>query len=78
MKINYLIIALILALFVENIQAQLVTYTDNFATSVSADWTVVNGTWTVTGGVLQSNTTAADPKKLLLTKEGYNLSSGTA
>jgi len=77
MKINYLIIAFIVGLFVLKTQAQVITYTDNFTTSVSADWTVVNGTWTVTGGVLQSNTTAADPKKLLLTKSGYNLVSST-
>ncbi|MFZ4545990.1 MAG: choice-of-anchor Q domain-containing protein [Bacteroidales bacterium] len=78
MKINCLLLLLFLVLFGIKVQAQPVTYTDNFTTSVSADWTVVNGTWSVSSGVLQSNTTGADPKKLLLTKTGYNLSSATA
>jgi hypothetical protein len=78
MKINYLLFLSFFVLSILKVQAQPGTYTDNFATSVSADWTVVNGTWSVSSGVLQSNTTGLDPKKLLLTKTEYNLASSTS
>ena len=80
MKKSLLFVLMLLQVtFLSELQSQPTTYTDNFNTSVSADWTAVNGTWSVTSGTLQqTNTVAADPKKLLLTKDGYNLASSTA
>ncbi|MCX6272723.1 MAG: hypothetical protein NTU44_16200, partial [Bacteroidetes bacterium] len=73
------LIMIALVLSISRAFAQPVTYNNDFSSDLSGDWTTVNGTWVVSSGVLQqTNSVAADPKKLLLTKSGYYLSSSVS